>query len=81
MYGAQRNEVTPRGPANKIAVTGIKDRDSNQVLAKVAKRTDKATLQGFVADNLDPDATVYTDDARAYNERPFDHATVKHPVA
>ena len=28
-----------------------------------------------------PEATVYTDDAKAYNNLPFDHATVKHSVA
>ncbi len=65
----------------KVAVAGIKDRDSNQVVAKVVEHTDKATLQGFVVDNVDPEATVYTDDAKAYNNLPFDHATVKHSVA
>ena len=81
MHNVQRNELAGRGAAGKVAVAGIKDRDTNQVRAKVVERTDKATLQGFVADHVDPDATVYTDDARAYNDLPFDHATVKHSVA
>ena len=34
-----------------------------------------------MVDNVSPDATVYTEDARAYNDLPFDHATVKHSVA
>ena len=81
MHSAQRKELTGRGVVSKVAVAGIKDRDTNQVVAKVVQRTDKATLQGFVADNVDPDATVYTDDAKAYTNLPFDHATVKHSVA
>ena len=81
MHAAQRNELTGRGVVDKVAVAGIKDRDTNQVVAKVVQRTDKATLQGFVVDHVDPQATVYTDDAKAYNNLPFDHATVKHSVA
>ena len=81
MHAAQRNELTGRGVAGKVAVAGIKDHDTNQVVAKVVQRTDKATLQGFVAGHVDPDATVYTDDAKAYNNLPFDHATVKHSVS
>ena len=43
--------------------------------------TDKATLQGFVAAHTEPGATVYTDDASAYEGIPFDHATVKHSLS
>ncbi len=40
--------------------------------------TDAATLQGFVREHTAPGATVYTDDATAY-ELPF--ATVKHSLS
>ncbi|WP_428098267.1 IS1595 family transposase [Candidatus Rariloculus sp.] len=81
MHNAQRKELTGRGAKGKVAVAGIKDRDSNQVRAKVIERADAETLQSFVADTVDPNATVYTDEARAYNNLPFNHATVKHSVA
>ena len=45
--------------------------------AKVVTSTDKETLQGFVKDNADPEATVYTADVTAHESLPFDHDTVK----
>ena len=74
-------EGTGRGPVGKTAVVGAKDRATNQVSAKVVASTDADTLQGFVKDNADPDATVYTDDASAYDSLPFDHDTVKHSLS
>ena len=55
-----------RGPVGKTAVIGIKDRDTNQVNAEIAEQVDSDTLQGFVARHTAFGATVYTDDARAY---------------
>ena len=55
-----------RGPVGKTAVVGVKDRDSNEVRAEVVRRTDGATLQGFVREHTESGATVYTDDAAAY---------------
>ena len=49
--------------------------------AKVAASTDKATLQGFVADNAAPDATVYTDEAAAYKGMSFNHESMNHSVS
>ncbi len=63
---AERKEAVGRGPVDMTAVVGAKDRATNQVSAKVVQDTDKATLQGFVADNAEPDAVVFTDDAPAY---------------
>ena len=40
-----------RGTVGKTAVVGAKDRDTNKVAAKVVESTDKATLQGFVANH------------------------------
>ena len=70
-----------RGPVGKTAVVGIKDRPTNQVAAKVVESTDKRTLHGFVTDHAAPSATVYSDDATAYESLPFDHATVKHSLS
>ena len=70
-----------RGPVGKTAVVGVKDRDSNEVRAKVVHRTDGATLKGFVRDHVEPGSAVYTDDAAAYRGMPeFDHEAVNHSV-
>ena len=73
-------EVGP-GTVGKTAVVGVKDRATKRVAARVVDRTDKPTLQGFVAEHTAPGATVYTDDAKAYEGMPFDHATVKHSLS
>ena len=69
-----------RGTVGKTAVVGVKERDTNQVNAKVVVATDKSTLQGFVVENTTKDATVYTDEAAAYNGLPRKHSKVKHSV-
>ena len=78
---ADRKEATGRGPVDMTAVVGAKDRATNQVSAKVVQDTDKATLQEFVADNAEPDAVVFTDDATAYEGIPNPHETVQHSVS
>jgi transposase-like protein len=69
-----------RGTVGKTAVVGVKDRETGKVSAKIVASTDKTTLQGFVADNTDPDAEVYHDDAAVYQDLPFSHAAVKHSI-
>ena len=83
MSNAQRKELagTGRGAVGKTAVVGIKDRETKNVRAKVVENTDKATLQGFVVENTAPGATVYTDQASAYEGLPFEHESVKHSVS
>ena len=83
MSNAKRKELagTGRGAVGKTAVVGAKDRDTNKVSAKVVTETDKPTLHDFVADNAEPDAVVYTDDAAAYEGIPNPHETVKHSVS
>ena len=83
MSNAKRAELagTGRGPVGKTAVVGAKDRATNQVAAQVVRSTNKETLQGFVKDHADSEATVYTDDASAYASLPFKHETVKHSVS
>ena len=83
MSNAKRKELadTGRGPVGKTAVVGAKDRATNQVAATVIQSTDAETLQGFVKDHADRQATVYTDAATAYESLPFDHDTVKHSLS
>lgn len=80
MRASQRKELEGRGPVGKIAVVGMKDRASNTVRAKVVLNTTAKTLQGFVADNADALATVYTDEATAYQSLPYHHESVKHSL-
>ena len=83
MSNAKRKELagTGRGAVGKVAVVGVKDRETKQVRAKVVENTDKPTLQGFVVEHTAPGATVYTDEASAYEGLPFTHETVKHSVS
>ena len=85
MSNAKRKELAEqgagRGTVGKVAVVGIKDRETKHVRAKVVENTDKATLQGFVVDHTAPGATVYTDEASAYEGLPFPHEAVKHSVS
>ena len=54
---------------------------TKQVAAKVVNSTNAEALQGFVKDHAAPGATVYTDDATAYNALPFNHAVIKHSLS
>ena len=83
MSNAQRRDLadTGRGAVGKTAVVGVKDRDTKRVVARVVHATDKPTLQGFVVEHSASDATVYTDDAAAYDGLPRRHESVKHSVS
>ena len=81
--GKERNKHESKrlhaGPvAGKIAVVGMKDRESGKVVAEVVNRTDADTLQGFVEDFTEPTATVYTDEAKAYTGLSRAHESVRH---
>ena len=79
MSSAKRKELagTGRGPVRTPEVVGAKDRATNQVAAKVVKATDKENLQDFVEDHAADGATVYTDEAKAYEMLPFNHDGVE----
>ena len=81
MAKSKREKLEGRGPVGKAAVVGIKDRGTNEVRAKVVDSTDAETLQSFIAEHTESSAKVYTDDATAYSNLPFDHESVKHSVA
>ena len=81
MHAYKRKQVIKgRGPVGKTAVVGAKDRATNRVSAVVVKNVDQPTLQGFVAENVEPGAKVYTDDHGGYAGLP-NHETVRHSVA
>ncbi len=70
-----------RGGVGKTAVVGMKERESNQVSARVIENTKRATLHGFIEENAGKGATVYTDDHKSYeNLDGYEHDTVKHSV-
>ena len=71
---------TGRGAVGKTAVIGAKDRATNQVRAQVVKRTDAESLQGFVLENTNPDAQVFTDEATACWGLERKHRSVRHSV-
>ena len=81
MPKSKRDQLEGRGPVGKVAVVGIKARETNEVRAKVVSRTDAETLQGFIAEHTESSAKVYTDDATAYSNLPFDHESVRHSVS
>ncbi len=68
-----------RGAVGKMAVVGMKDRETGKVVAEVVRETDAETLQGFVTDNVEEGTKVYTDEARAYKGL-SNHEAVKHSV-
>ena len=83
MSNAKRKELkgSGTGPVGKAAVVGMKDRDTNHVVAQVIERVDRQTLRGFVDAHAAPDATLYTDDSSTYKGTGRSHEAVKHSAA
>jgi len=69
-----------RGTVGKTAVIGIKDRDTNQVQAKVVESVEGQTMQEFIYKHAEAEAVVFTDDSRVYSNIPHAHETVKHSM-
>ena len=69
-----------RGPSGKSVVVGIKDRETNKVVAKPVPERTKEELHGFIVSNVSLEAKVYTDDHRSYIGLPYDHESVNHSV-
>lgn len=57
----------------------MKERGTKRVKAKVVPNTKKETLQGFVNDNVDPEAEIYTDENQSYKGLK-NHKSVCHSV-
>ena len=81
MTNAKRRKWEGTGGTNKAVVVGAKDRATNQVRAKVVPNTGKRSLQGFVRENVEEGAEVYTDDHGAYRKMGgFRHEAVNHTI-
>ena len=68
-----------RGTIGKTPVTGVKDRSTKEVRVQVTQPVNRATVQEFVVEHVDPDAMLYTDESSAYDGLP-NHETVRHSI-
>ena len=66
-----------RGTVGKQAVLGMCER-AGRVKAMPVAGTDMQTLQTKINQNVEPDATLYTDDHRGYTDLQYKHEIVKH---
>lgn len=80
MHADKRMEMDGRGVEAKAIVAGIKDRHSNQVAAMKIDSIDTDTMQPFLAEHVEYDAKVYTDDARDYRSISFERESVRHSL-
>lgn len=69
-----------KGPVDQSTVVGMVDRATGQVRAERIEAADRSTLHGFICENTNPRATVYTDEATAYKAMPRDHECVNHSM-
>ena len=69
------------GTVGKEAVVGAVDRDG-EIRVKHIKTANQKTLHGFIEDNIEDGAIIYTDEWRGYNGLSdwYKHETVKHSV-
>ena len=77
MHADVRHERRQQPDQGKTIVVGAKDRATNQVTARSVESADGPTLTGYVRDRTEADATVYTDEAKAYQGLP-NRETVNH---
>lgn len=73
----RKRRIHGRGPADKTAVAGVRDRATGKIAAEVVGDTTGPTLRRFVTDRSAEGAMVYTDDAKAYRGLPR-HEAVHH---
>ena len=70
-----------RGGVGKAKVVALREREGNQIVAKVVDKLDKKTLQGLVLDNVKEGSTVYTDGNTTYGKlEGYDQESVNHSV-
>ena len=65
------------GTGGKVAVMGARER-GGETVAMPVRNADGATARAFAADNVEGDATVYTDESSIYAGLPQDHDAVNH---
>ncbi|MDE0630654.1 MAG: IS1595 family transposase [Caldilineaceae bacterium] len=81
MHHSKRKHLTGRGMEGKTIVAGLKDRETNQIRARVVPSQKKEVLQPFVLENTTEDARLYTDEAAWYRDIGRDHVAVNHSVS
>lgn len=70
-----------RGTVGKVAVVGVRERETGLIKAEVVDDTSRETLHGFIKKYVSTDSQVYTDEAVAYRKLiGYDHQAVKHSV-
>ena len=67
-----------RGVDGMWPIVGILDRATGEVRAEAVDHTKNDELQGFLEENVLPDAMVYSDQARSYDDLPQQHEFVQH---
>ena len=80
---AERKATTGRGAVDMEAVVGVKDRETNKVVARPILATSSPYTAGFVAEKTRPGATVYTDEGASYNALDpwFEREAVNHKAS
>jgi transposase-like protein len=87
MGGKERNKHKEKqlkaggGTVGKSTVIGAKTRDG-KIKAEVIESTDKTTLEGLVATNVERGSTVFTDEHGGYSQlsASYKHQTARHSV-
>ena len=79
MSKVKRDKLEGRGPVGKVAVVGVKDRQTKKVSARVVPDTKSETLLEFIRETVLPDSEVYTDDSTSYSSlEQYRHDSVNH---
>ena len=69
-----------QGPSGKAVVVGMKDRETNKLIAKPVPDRTKKEMHGFINSNVAIGAEVYTDDHKSYIGIPHKHESVNHSI-
>ena len=77
MHGDVRRERRQQPDLGKTIVVGAKDRATGRVHGQVIEDATAPTLTDYIRGKAAPDATIYTDEAKAYQSLP-NHETVNH---
>ena len=78
MHADKRRAARQKPDLGKTIVVGARDRATKRVTARSVENADGPTLKGFVRAHATPEATVYTDEARAYLGVADAHSSVNH---
>lgn len=83
MSNARREALadTGRDACGRTLIASATDEEGNQTEAEAVTSIDSGTLQRFVNDPAVKSATVYADNATAYDSLRFDHEWVKHSLS